>query len=153
MSTSCQYPMYGKRYGCMTASFIFLLSLFARLRGAVRSKNILKYAGTAAKVRRKQALKPPNMLVTTPETLQAILPGRLMRKHLNSVRFVIIDEVHELAEAKRGIQLALGLERLREVTDEDFQRIGLSATVGHPEEVASKVNWSVACPALSRSTV
>ncbi|MEM2922096.1 MAG: DEAD/DEAH box helicase, partial [Candidatus Bathyarchaeia archaeon] len=98
-----------------------------------------RHGDTEVKVRRKQALKPPNMLVTTPETLQAILPGRLMRSHLSHVRFVIIDEVHEIAEDKRGVQLAVAFERLREVTGRDFQVIGLSATLGNPKEAAALV--------------
>ncbi len=97
----------------------------------------VRHGDTAAKVRRKQALSPPNMLLTTPETLQAILPGGLMKKNLSDVRFVIIDEVHKLAEDRRGVQLTLALERLSEVTGHEFQRIGLSATVGNPKEMAS----------------
>ena len=97
----------------------------------------VRHGDTVAKIRRRQALKPPNMLVTTPETLQAILPGSLMRGHLSNVQFVIIDEVHEIAEEKRGVQLTVALERLREATGRDFQRIGLSATVGNPKEVAA----------------
>ncbi|MCW4026459.1 MAG: DEAD/DEAH box helicase, partial [Candidatus Bathyarchaeota archaeon] len=96
----------------------------------------VRHGDTTTKIRRRQALKPPDMMVTTPETLQAILPGSLMRNHLSNVRFVIIDEVHEIAEEKRGVQLTLALERLREATGRDFQRIGLSATVGNPKEVA-----------------
>ncbi|MFB3888530.1 MAG: DEAD/DEAH box helicase [Candidatus Bathyarchaeia archaeon] len=96
----------------------------------------VRHGDTEMKIRRKQARQPPQMLVTTPETLQAILPGSQMRKHLASTQAVIIDEVHDLAESKRGTQLTVALERLREATHQEFQRIGLSATVGNPEEVA-----------------
>src|SRR5437899_12307841 len=60
-----------------------------------------------------------------------------MQRHLRSVRYVIIDEVHQFAGDRRGIQLAVGLQRLRRITKRDFQRIGLSATVGHPDAIAS----------------
>ena len=99
-------------------------------------KLAVRHGDTDAKERTGQSRSPPDMLITTPETLQAILPGRLMRQHLSSVRWVIVDEVHELANSKRGSQLSLALERLRWVTGRDFQRIGLSATIGSPMKVA-----------------
>jgi len=102
----------------------------------------VRHGDTEIKIRRRQALKPPNMLVTTPETLQAILPGARMQQHLSHVRYVVIDEVHELAEDKRGVQLTIALERLFELTRHEFQRVGLSATVGNPEKVAQFIAGS-----------
>jgi ATP-dependent Lhr-like helicase len=97
----------------------------------------VRHGDTPTRERRKQAVKPPNLLVTTPETLQAILPGKRMRSHLRHVRWVVIDEVHQLAGNRRGVQLSVGLERLQVVAERELQRIGLSATIGNPEEISS----------------
>lgn len=99
-------------------------------------KLAVRHGDTETRERTRQARSPPDMLITTPETLQAILIGYIMRRHLQAIRWVVVDEVHEMADSKRGSQLSLALERLRRVTGRDFQMIGLSATIGSPEKVA-----------------
>jgi len=99
-------------------------------------KLAVRHGDTETKERVRQSRSPPDLLITTPETLQAILSGWIMRQHLQRVQWIIIDEVHEMADSKRGSQLALALERLRAMIGRDFQMIGLSATIGSPEKVA-----------------
>jgi ATP-dependent helicase Lhr and Lhr-like helicase len=92
---------------------------------------------TAAEERRKLAGKPPDILITTPESLFLLLTSQA-RETLRGVETVIVDEVHAVAGNKRGAHLALSLERLDALREgERAQRIGLSATVRPPEEVAT----------------
>lgn len=94
----------------------------------------IRHSDTPSSRRGKQANKPPNMLITTPESLQAILCGPKIRKALSKVRYVIIDEIHALVDNKRGCQLAVGLERLRELSN-NFNTIALSATISNEIQV------------------
>ncbi|GAC56707.1 putative ATP-dependent helicase [Gordonia hirsuta DSM 44140 = NBRC 16056] len=90
---------------------------------------------TPAAARRALVSTPPDILITTPESLYLMLTSAA-RETLRDVQTVIIDEIHALAPTKRGSHLALSLERLDRLTAAPAQRIGLSATVRPPERIA-----------------
>lgn len=100
------------------------------IRQAVRT-------GDTSQYQRNKMLKiPPHILITTPETLSILLVAPKFREKLANVKYVIIDEIHSLAENKRGVHLSLSLERLQHLIG-TYTRIGLSATVSPLEKVAN----------------
>lgn len=99
------------------------------IRKAVRTGDTTQYQ------RQKMLKKPPHILITTPETLAILLVAPKFREKLSGVKYVIIDEIHSLAENKRGVHLSLSLERLHHLIG-TYTRIGLSATVSPLEEMA-----------------
>ncbi|MGF7239134.1 MAG: Lhr family helicase [Frankia sp.] len=91
---------------------------------------------TPADERRQFTKTPPDVLITTPESLFLLLTSTRARESLRGIETVIVDEVHAVAGTKRGVHLAVSLERLDALLDAPAQRVGLSATVRPVEEVA-----------------
>ncbi len=110
---------------------------------------VLVRTGDTPMADRQQMLKrPPHILVTTPESLFILLTADKSRRLLQTVRTVIVDEIHALAPNKRGAHLALSLERLEALTFTKPQRIGLSATQRPIELVAEYLVGARPCPTI-----
>ena len=105
-----------------------LAGLQSELRVGVRTGD------TPQKERAAMLRNPPDILITTPESLYLLLTSRA-RENLKGVQTLILDEVHAVAGTKRGAHLALSVERLERLVDQPFQRIGLSATQRPMEEI------------------
>jgi ATP-dependent helicase Lhr and Lhr-like helicase len=104
--------------------------LMPEIRTAVRTGD------TLAHERRAMLARPPHILVTTPESLYILLTAARSREILKSIETVIVDEIHAVADDKRGAHLALSLERLNHLTGKRLTRIGLSATQKPIETIA-----------------
>jgi ATP-dependent helicase Lhr and Lhr-like helicase len=104
--------------------------LMPQIRTAVRTGDTLMHE------RRAMLKRPPHILVTTPESLYILLTAESSRKILRDVETVIVDEIHAVADDKRGAHLTLSLERLESLTQRPLVRIGLSATQKPIEDVA-----------------
>jgi ATP-dependent helicase Lhr and Lhr-like helicase len=112
-----------------------LAGLDSKLRVVVRTGD------TPAEERRRMLRTPPDVLITTPESLFLLLTSQA-RETLRGIETVILDEVHAVAGTKRGAHLALSLERLERLVESPFQRIGLSATQRPMEEIGRFVAGS-----------
>src|SRR3954454_1382558 len=110
-----------------------LAGLHSELQVAVRTGD------TPQRERQRMVRHPPDILITTPESLYLMLTSQA-REALTGVRTLILDEVHAVAGTKRGAHLALTVERLERLVEEPFQRIGLSATQRPLEEIGRFVS-------------
>ena len=121
----------------------------AGLRGAAQRAGMaapsievgVRTGDTPVEERRRFAKNPPDILITTPESLFLLLTSQA-REALRYVETVIVDEVHAVAGTKRGAHLALSLERLDELLERPAQRVGLSATVRPVDEIATYLGGS-----------
>ena len=104
--------------------------LLPSIRVAVRSGD------TPARERQAMVRRPPHILITTPESLYILLTSARSREFLRSAETLILDEIHAIAQDKRGAHLALSIERLAALAERPLQRIGLSATQKPIDEVA-----------------
>ena len=95
----------------------------------------VRHGDTTQHQRKIQVEHPPHIMISTPEQIGAMLVGKRLREILKNIKYIVIDEVHELVTSKRGVQLTLSLERLKRYCGNP-QIIALSATVGSPELAA-----------------
>ncbi len=100
------------------------------IRVAVRSGDTSQYD------RQKMVKHPPHILITTPESLALILEAPKFRESFRNIEWVILDEIHDICDSKRGAFLSLTMERLKDYCVTDFTRIGLSATMAPMEAIA-----------------
>lgn len=128
-----------KHHGKIKALYITPLralnrDVFRRITSYAENDNLsleIRHGDTPQKIRKKISLEPPDVLITTPETLVILLTQKKMLDALSELEWVVIDEVHELLASERGSQLSLSLERLAINSTKEMTRIGLSATVGN----------------------
>jgi len=100
----------------------------------------IRHGDTTVLARKKIVEDPPDILITTPESLAVILTSEKMLTSLKGLQWVIVDEVHELVANERGAHLSLSLERLQAASSQPVVRIGLSATVGNLKQAAQFVS-------------
>ena len=99
-------------------------------------KVAVRTGDTLPSERQKQSRAPPHIFITTPESLSLVLSTPVFSTKFEDVDYVIVDEVHEICDSKRGVALSVAIERLQSFCPREFVRIGLSATVAPLEQVA-----------------
>ncbi|MGI0100385.1 MAG: ATP-dependent helicase [Candidatus Micrarchaeaceae archaeon] len=108
------------------------------IKGNIQQVRIgIRTGDTTQQERHRMLAKPPNILVTTPESLAILINSERFVEHFKSLEYIIIDEIHELANNKRGVHLALSITRLEEIIGHKTARIGLGATL-YPLDEAAK---------------
>jgi ATP-dependent Lhr-like helicase len=117
--------------------------VFRRIVRYAESENLrvqIRHGDTTTRDKKKIVESPPDILITTPESLGVVLSSERMLLALQNLEWIIIDEVHELIANERGAHLSIGLERLQAASLERVTRIGLSATVGNLAEAGKFVS-------------
>jgi ATP-dependent Lhr-like helicase len=100
----------------------------------------LRHGDTTQKARRRLLSDPPDILITTPESLGVLITNQKLLELLKTLEWIIVDEVHELISNERGTHLSLSLERLENISSRPVVRIGLSATISNVDEAARFVS-------------
>ena len=114
-----------------------------RIINYARKRNLdaqIRHGDTTRTARQKLIIKPPHILITTPESLGIILTHEKLKSYLKHLRWVIVDEIHELIGNERGTHLTVSLERLENISSHNVVRIGLSATVGNLKDAANFIS-------------
>ncbi|WP_135824388.1 ATP-dependent helicase [Halorussus ruber] len=107
-----------------------------KMDGEPSVRHAIRHGDTDDAARQKMLTETPHILNTTPETLAILLNSPKFKKKLESVEYVVVDEIHSLADGKRGTHLAVSLERLENMVESSPTRIGCSATVEPLEDIA-----------------
>src|SRR5918996_661910 len=102
----------------------------------------IRHGDTSAKNKKKITENPPDILITTPESLSVLLTIPNIIKSFQALKWVVIDEVHELVPNERGSHLSLSIERLQSLSNHKVTRVGLSATLGNLKEAGSFIAGS-----------
>jgi ATP-dependent Lhr-like helicase len=100
----------------------------------------IRHGDTTTLAKKKIVEDPPDILITTPESLAVILTIEKMLDALRSLEWIVVDEIHELISNERGAHLSIGLERLQAASLQQVTRIGLSATLGNLDDAAKFIS-------------